>query len=249
MHATRRQFLARTGGSLLAVLAAPHLFGSPDHVARAQAIPGSPSFRGAAGKSIQGPVSLTTGMAVLRAQHNGTQNFGVTLFLPDAGVPLQQSVDTDAYTDSSLVYNEIGAIKGGAVAMIGTPGDHYLAVDASGAFQISVEQPVPGNVTTVQQTTFSGRGKDVTPYFTLPAGLSVLSVQTSGAQFRGWLYHLDDLGGAPLPDGINVYDGRFFDFTFPGNQASYPVYLPDAGPYLLVTDNISPTDTWTFAFQ
>src|SRR5205823_211867 len=105
------------------------------------------------------------------------------------------------------------------------------------------EQPLPETVATVQQTVFSGRGKDVTSYFTLPDGLSSLSVQTSNQQLRGWLYHLDDLGGAPLPDGINVYDGRFFDFTFPGNQSSYPVSLPDSGPYLLVVDNIGPTDT------
>lgn len=52
-----------------------------------------------------------------------------------------------------------------------------------------------------------------------------------------------------MPDGINVYDGRVFDFTFPGNQPSYPIDLPDSGPYLLVTDNIGPTDSWTFTFQ
>ena len=247
---TRRQFLALAGGATAGAIAAPGLLGLRTHAVHAQAIPGAPSFRGAAGKSIQGPLTLSAGMAVFRAQHNGTANFGVTLFLPNPGEAIQQSYDEVSYTDSSLVYNEIGAYKGGAVAMAGTPGDHYLGITASGAYQVSVEQPVPGNVTTVQQTTFSGRGKDVTPYFMLPAGLSSLSVQTSNTDFfRGWLYHIDDLGGEPLPDGINVYDGRFFDFSFPGNQPSYPVYLPDSGPYLLSTDNIGPNDTWTFTFQ
>jgi hypothetical protein len=227
----------------------PDLLRRGRRTALAQPIPGSPSFTGAAGKSIQGPVTLNAGMTVLRAQHNGSGNFVVTLFVSNPDETPQQSVDDASYTDSSLVYDEIGAYKGGAVAMAGTAGDHYLAVTASGAFQIAVEQPRPETVNPIQQTTFSGRGKDVTPYFTLPDGISSLSVQTTGAQFRGWLYHLDGLGGVPITDGINVYDGRFFDFTFPGNQTSYAVTLPDSGPYLLSTDNIPPTDTWTFTFQ
>jgi hypothetical protein len=249
MKATRRQFLTLAGGATLSALSVPAFLRLGTRTASAQAIAGAPSFKGAAGKSIQGPVTLNAGLTVLRAQHNGTSNFSVTLFLPNPDETVQQSVDGGGYTDSSLVYDEIGALKEGAAAMTGTPGDHYLAVDASGAFQISIEQPLPENVAPVQQTTFSGKGKDITPYFTLPAGISSLSVQTTGQQLRGWLYHLDDLGGEPVTDGINVYDGRFFDFTFPGNQSSYPVSLPDAGPYLLVTDNLGLTDTWTYTFQ
>lgn len=249
MKASRRQFFAIAGGAALGAVVAPDLLRFRVPAVSAQAIAGAPSFTGAAGKSIQGPVALNAGMAVLRAQHNGASNFVVTLFVPNPNETIQQSVDDASYTDVSLVYDEIGSYKGGAVAMVGTPGAHYLAVNASGAFQISVEQPLPGNVATVQQTTFSGRGKDITPYFTLPAGISSLSVQTTSTNFRGWLYHIDSLGGAPQPDGINVYDGRFFDFTFPGNQTSYPVNLPDSGPYLLATDNLGPTDTWTFTFQ
>jgi hypothetical protein len=154
--------------------------------------------------------------------------FVATLFLPNPTETVQHSVGDASYTDAAFVYNEVGAC---------------------GAFQLSVAQPLPSNVTTVQQTTFSGTGKDVTPYFTLPAGIASLSVQTTSDRFRGWLYHLDDLGGEPVGDGINVYDGHFFDFTFPGNQLSYPVKLPDSGPYLFATDNLSTTDTWTFTFQ
>ncbi len=249
MSTNRRHFLALAGAAAAGVVAAPALLRGTAGIARAQAIPGAASVKGAAGKSIQGPVSLNAGMAVFRAQHNGTENFSMTLLLPNPAKTVQQSVDDGSYTDSSLVYNEIGAVKANAVAMIGTPGSYYMSMDASGAYQVSIEQPVPGNVRTVQQTSFSGRGKDVSPYFTLPAGLTSLSVQTNAMQLHGWLYHLDDLGGAPLPDGINVYDGRFFDFTFPGNQTSYPVLLPDAGPYLLAVDNIGPTETWTYSFQ
>jgi hypothetical protein len=193
-------------------------------------------------------VDLNTGMVVLRAQHNGTGNFTVWQFIPSPNETVQDSFDHATYTDSSLVFNEIGAYKGGAVAMAGTAGPHFLGVTASGGYQISVEQPLPGNVTTVEQTVFPGRGKDISPYFTLPPGISSLSVETSSKYLLAWLYHLDDLGGQPVTGGINGYGGRFFDFTREG-VASYPVSLPDQGPYLLAVDNIGPTDTWTFTFQ
>lgn len=250
MKSTRRRFLSIAGGATLGALAAPALLQRNASRASAQAIPGAPVLRGAAGKSIQGPVSLNAGMVVLRAQHNGASNFGVTLFLPSAGETAQQNYDDGSFSDYSSPYNEIGAYRGGAVSVLGTPGDHYLAVDASGAYQISLEQPLPSNVTGSRQATFSGRGNDVTPYFTLPAGITSLSVDTSSTSLRAWLYHLDDLGGAPLPDGINVYDGRFFDFSFPDNQSSYPVRLPDSGPYLLAVNNLlTVTDAWTLTFR
>jgi hypothetical protein len=248
MDLNRRQFLTIAGGVTLGALTASKFLGAAVGV-QAQAIPGAQSFQGAAGKSVPGPAALNAGMAVLRAQHNGTGNFTVTLFLPNPAETPAQSAEDATYTDSSLSYDEIGMYKGGAVAMIGTPGAHYLAVNSSGAFSIGIEQPLPSNVSPAQQTTFSGKGKDVSPYFTLPSSVSSLSVQTSSSSFRGWLYHVDSLGGGPVQGGINVYDGRFFDFTFPGNQTSYPVSLPDSGPYLLATDNLKPTDTWTFTFQ
>ncbi len=101
----------------------------------------------------------------------------------------------------------------------------------------------------VQPTTFTGKGKDVTPYFLPPSGISTLSVQTTAKQFCGWLYHIDDLGGGPVSGGVGGYDGRFFDFTSANPASSFPVNPPNAGPYLLSTDNVTPNDSWTFTFQ
>ncbi len=56
-------------------------------------------------------------------------------------------------------------------------GDHYLAVNASGAWQIGVEQPVPENVSPVQQTSFLSQGQDVTPCFMLPDGIQQIALQ------------------------------------------------------------------------
>src|SRR5947209_18045375 len=90
MNTTRRRFLTLTGGAALSAIAAPRLLQLSSRTAHAQAIPGAPTFRGAAGMSIVGPVSLNAGITVVRAQHNGSDTFSVTLFLPSPNETTQQ---------------------------------------------------------------------------------------------------------------------------------------------------------------
>ncbi|HEY7294319.1 MAG TPA: hypothetical protein VH916_04715 [Dehalococcoidia bacterium] len=233
------------------LLAAPQILRWSAPAAHAQAIPGSPSFRGAAGKSVVGPVALNAGVTVLRAQHNGTANFVVNLAVPNEGFGPQDAFDMAQTSDSSLVYDIIGSYKGGAVAMAALNAGYYLAVTASGAWQVSVEQPLSETVNPVQQTSFSSKGEDVTPYFTLPDGISQITLQAPpNASLVGYLYHLDDLGGAPVQAGYMGYGGRIFDFTLPDNPNSYPITLPDAGPYIFyVANDINDTTPWTVSFS
>jgi hypothetical protein len=250
MSMPRRRFLTLAGGAALGLAAAPRLLRAGALTAQAQAIPGAPSFKGAAGSTIVGPVTLNAGLTVLRAQHNGTENFGATLFLPAAGETAQQSYDLGDFSDFSAPFNLIGAVKAAGVVLTTTPGDHYIIVSASGAWQLSVEQPVPENVTAVTKTTFSGKGQDVSSYFTLPDGISTISVQTASTSLYAWLYHLDDLGGEPVEAGIDVYDGRIFDFTFPGNAPSVPITIPDSGPYLIaVANTLDNSDGWSITLS
>lgn len=250
MDTTRRRFLRMSGAAALGLVVAPRLLRLGAVVADAQVIPGSPSFKGAAGTTMIGPVTLNAGMTVWRVQHNGTANFGTTIFLPSAGETAQQSYEHGNFTDYAVPFNLIGAVKAAAVVLTTTPGDHYFIVSATGAWQISVEQPLPETVTPVQQTKFSGKGQDVSPYFTLPSGLSTISVQTASTSLYGWLYHLDDLGGEPVEAGIDVYDQRIFDFTFPGNTPSAAITLPDSGPYLIaVANTLDNSDAWTISFS
>lgn len=249
MHTTRRRFLA-LGGVAAGLLATPRLLRLGATAAHAQPIPGAPSFRGAAGKTVVGPVTLNAGVTVLRAQHNGTQNFVVNLAIPNAGYSPQDAFDQAETTDNSLVYDIIGSYKGGAAALATQNADYYLAVTASGAWQIAVEQPLPENVTPVQQTSFSLKGQDVTPYFALPGGITQITLDApQGATLQGYLYHIDDLGGSAVQAGYGGYDGRIFDFTLPDNPNNYPVSLPDAGPYLFyVTNDIENSTPWTVSF-
>ncbi|HLZ72009.1 MAG TPA: hypothetical protein VKV26_19060 [Dehalococcoidia bacterium] len=250
MRTTRRRFLALSGGVGASLLAAPRLLRLGAAPARAQAIPGAPSFRGASGKSVVGPVTLLAGVTVLRAQHNGTGNFVVNLAVPNGGYSPQDAFDMAQTTDNSLVYDIIGAYKGGAAAMAAQNADYYLAVTASGAWQVAVEQPLPENISPVQQTSFSGKGQDVTPYFMLPDGISQISLDApQGAPLLGYLYHVDDLGGSAVQAGAMSYDGRIFDFSIPDNPNSYAIGLPDDGPYVFyVTNDIQNQSAWTVSF-
>ena len=250
MATTRRRFLTLAGGAALSVATAPRLLRVGTSAAHAQAIPGAPSFTGAAGTTIVGPVTLNAGLTVLRAQHNGTANFGATLLLPAPGETAQQSYDLGDFSDFSSPFNLVGALKSAGVVLTATPGDYYLLVSATGAWQLSVEQPLPETVSPVTMTSFSGKGQDISPYFVVPSGLSTISVQTASDSLYGWLYHLDDLGGEPVQAGIDVYDGRIFDFTFPGNAPSVPITLPDSGPYLIaVANTLTNSDAWTITLS
>ncbi len=251
MPTTRRRFLALSGGVVGSLIAAPALLRLGATAAHAQAIPGSPSFRGAAGKSVVGPVTLNAGVTVLRAQHNGTGNFIVNLAVPNAGFSPQDAFDMAQTMDNSLVYNIIGSYKGASVALAALDAAYYVAVDASAAWQIAVEQPLPENVSPVQQTSFSSKGQDSTPYFTLPDGISQISLQAPpNSSLVGYLYHLDDLGGEAVQAGYMGSQESIFDFTLPDNPNSYPISLPDSGPYLFyVTNDINDTTPWTVSFS
>ncbi len=259
MKTNRRQFVTTAGGLLLGGLAASTPLLRTPRAVRAQAIPGAPSFRGTAGVSIVGPVSLNAAVTVLRAQHNGNGNFVVQLFVPAPGETPQQSVALADYNDFFLAFDLIGAVKPAAGLVTTIPGDHYLQVTASGAWQISVEQPLPATLPPVLKTSFSGRGTDVSSYFVLPPVISTIGVDTASSSLRAWLYHIDDLGGEAIQAGLNGYDGRIFDFTFPDYQTSYPVLLPvpldengrpqNSGPYVLAVNNVGNEEQWTISFN
>ena len=250
MLTSRRRFLAMAGGTALGVVAAPRLLRLNATAVHAQAIPGAQTFKGAAGKSYLGPIPLAAGVTVLRVQHNGTANFVVNTYIPNDGYTPQDAFDQAQTTDNSLVYDIIGADKGGSVVLTQYNANYYMYVNASGAWQISIEQPLPENVSPTQGTSFSGKGQDITPYFMLPDGISQISLQApAGSALHGYLYHIDDLGGEAIQAGVMGYDSTIFDFTRLDNQPTTAISLPDDGPYVFfVTNDVNDTTPWTVSF-
>lgn len=250
MRTTRRRFLTLAGGALASVAVTPSLLRLTSQGAFAQAIPGSPAFTGNATTSVVGPVSLNAGVTVVRAQFEGATNFAAVLALPQPGAGPAGPYVTDSYLP---IFNQTGAFKGAAVALPSVPGDYFLTTSAAGAFKLSVEQPLPETITPVQQTVFSGKGLDASPYFMLPDGISQISMQSTNPQQVATLYHLDDLGGEALVAGVQGFDtthgSTLFDFRDPTNQGTFPLSLPDDGPYLLsVWNDINDQSTWTISF-
>ena len=247
MRTTRRKFLTFAGGTAAGLVLAPRLPRLGALPASAQAIPGAPAFTGNVSTTSLGPVSLNAGVTVVRAQFNGTTNFSASMILPQPGTrPSDAAPATGGFF---ALFNQIGAFKGAAAALVGVPGSYYFQIGSTGAFQLSVEQPLPESVTPAQQTSFTGKGPDVTPYFTLPAGISQISMQTSSKFLVATLYHLDDLGGSPLVAGVQGHDGSIFDFRDPSNQPVVPITLADGGPYVFaVTNDINSQSTWSVSF-
>jgi len=250
MQTTRRQFLTRAGGATASLALAPLLAQIGRAPADAQAIAGAQTFTGTATTTSLGPVSLTAGLTVMRVQFNGTGHFSVSMIQPGPGQgPSGLPVTGGYYAFQNLV----GPYRGAAVALVTVPGSYYLQPNADGAFQLSIEQPTPETVTPVQQTTFSGKGPDVSPYFMLPSSVSQISCQTPAKQLVAYLYHLDDIGGSPIVAGLQGPGGTIFDYRDPANQTTAALSLPDAGPYLLAITNVVPNDpanqnTWTLSF-
>ena len=252
MRTTRRQFLALAGAGVASLMATPALLRLGDVEVFAQAIPGAPTFRGDATTTSLGPVTLNAGVTVVRAQFNGATNFAAALIQPEPGQGPSGLPVTGGYF---ALFNQLGPFRGAAVALAGVPGSYFLTTSSSGAFQVSVEQPLPETVSPVQQTSFSAKGQDVSPYFTLPDGISQISMQAAAPPgpplaLVAYLYHLDDLGGEAIAAGVGGLNNTIFDFRDANNQPSFPISLPDSGPYILaVANDINDQNTWTITFS
>jgi len=109
-------------------------------------------------------------------------------------------------------------------------------------------------VTPVEGRRFEGENQGVTPVFALPAGTYTLHL-TSGADVGlwGWLYQVDDLGGAAV--FADDYDGRFFVSSAPGPyDQTVTLTLRRPGLFLAKVDATSlgstrAPDTWTLTIE
>jgi hypothetical protein len=228
---TRRQFLVFGTTAVTAILSA--------RGARAQQ---TSATSGSAAATI-GPVTLRVGLAVIQVQFNGTGHFAGTV------VPATTTVGASGASPAPVpLFDRSGTFKASAATLIVTAGAYYAEVTSDGACQLLFQQPLPGTVSAAPQTSLAGVGNDVSSYFTVGTTVSTLSVHTSSSQLRAWLYHLDNNGGEAIQGGVMGADGRFLDLTAIGAQMSYPVTLPDSGPYLIAVNNVSPGDTWLFSF-
>lgn len=184
------------------------------------------SYNGYSTPLVVGPVSLRAGVVVVRARHGGNANFVVSMVTQDPGKAPENS-----YDNRYLLINSIGRFDGAAAEVLKTDGDYYLLVSAGGAYEFRVEQPLPENITPVEQREFSGEHQQVTPVFALEAGTNTLRATSDGTgNFFVWLYEVDDLGGAAINGD---YAGRLIAVTNGPADESVTVTLRHGGLYLI----------------
>jgi hypothetical protein len=225
-------------GAAMAAIVLLMAAGSGPGTLRAQ----SNSFQGSA-KGTQGPVSLHAGLAIVRGKSNGAGNFTVSLATQDPGATVANS-----FSNRYLMIDSVGAYNGAAAALLTQDGSYYFDVtQASGPYQLSVEQPAPSTAQPVNQTSFSGKGQQVTSAFTLQPGTYTVTAQNDSTALRVRMYFIDDLGGGAVvsPD-TGYYGDELIDSTIPPSLMSVSITVtspgvdsrgnPLPGTYLLYVD-------------
>lgn len=129
--------------------------------------------------------TLQAGVTIFHITYAGTSYFGVTL--KDAN---GEHVD--------LLANEIGAYTGDALIGVkdgnyagAEPGQHFLDIQAEGAWTISIEQPRVSSSTSVP-TTISGHGDDASVPIMLTNGVAVFNITYEGSDYFGVDLWADD---------------------------------------------------------
>jgi hypothetical protein len=185
----------------------------------------SNAFQGSA-NGTQGPVSLHAGLAIVHGKSNGAGNFTVSLVTQDPGATVANS-----FSNRYLMIDSVGAYNGAAAALLTQDGSYYFDVtQASGPYQLSVEQPATSSAQPVNQTSFSGKGQQVTSAFTLQPGTYTVTAQNDSTALRVRMYFIDDLGGGAVvsPD-TGYYGDELIDSTIPPGLMSVSITVTSPG--------------------
>lgn len=195
------------------------------------------------------------GVVIAHTRYNGSGVFFADLQTrdPTAAKPLSQ--DPSAYKNSYQLFNASGRVNGAAALMVPSDNTYYLVMDASGPYEFSFEQPTPETVSPVNQTSFTGKAQDVSPYFQLPAGPMTVTIQADSTALQFWLYGVDDLGGGPIPAATdpNTSDGRLVSAgpEGPPTSRTINVVIPSSGIYFFyaIAYGSAGSFSWTASVQ
>jgi hypothetical protein len=138
------------------------------------------TFHGTAnGRDTSHAVDLRAGLVVVRAKHGGSRNFIVNLVLPTPGRDIRQGVD-----EGISLINAIGRYDGGAAGRVPKAGRYVVDMQASGSYEITIEQPPLSQSAEPGVLEFSGTGQQVTPVVIIPAGARRISFTHDGVNGR-----------------------------------------------------------------
>ncbi len=200
------------------------------------------TFRGTAnGRDTSHTVDLRPGLVVVRARHAGSSNFILELVLPKPGVDIQREYDEAVY-----LINHIGQYNGGAAGKVRKGGTYTLDIQASGSYEIIVEQPPLTQIADEGQLEFSGKSQQVTPVFTMPAGARRITFTHEGDGVSGsrrpfaqvWLYDMEG-------NTVAGESGRLFN-EFDPFEGTVELEIILDGPHIFEVDA---TGSWTLRIE
>ncbi|MCK4222094.1 MAG: PKD domain-containing protein, partial [Dehalococcoidia bacterium] len=128
--------------------------------------PGPVTFTGH-GQHISPLFTLSRGLATFHMEHTGSSNF-IILLRDDQGNWVE------------LLVNEIGSFDGTKAIGIESTGSYLLDIQADGDWTVTIDQPNPKSAPAAPQT-YSGVGKQVSPFFTLASGLATFHMEHTGS--------------------------------------------------------------------
>ncbi len=129
--------------------------------------------------------TLQAGVAVFHLNHAGTSAFAVTLLDANGQYVEMLANEIGAFTGETLLGVKTGNIVGA------DPGEHYLEIEASGAWSVTIEQPRVSSGNELPQT-ISGSGPWASMAFDLPSGVVVFNTTHSGSGNFGVKLWADD---------------------------------------------------------
>lgn len=243
VHEGKRFAVTAVAASEAAITALPR--GEPDPIALVPIFPsaGGPPYqlKGGPGRTLTDPFWLNPGLVILRATHTGTANF-ITGFV----VTNEEEAKTRCSPCPIIGFNAIGVLPGNAVAgniEQDEAGAFQLRVEASGAWEIVVDQPQPTEPLALPQT-FSGVGEyHVTPFFHARGGPLRFTTTFDGERER-WanaiVEVLDASGALAFRVDVEPREGS--------NTETFEQVVPE-GDYLLYIHNFFSEIKWTIKVE
>ena len=164
---------------------------------------------------------LESCLAIFKLSYQGDRNFIVHL-LDENGSQVGQSV-----------VNVIGSFDG-SQAMQAKAGQHVLDVQASGPWNITIEQPRFSSAP--QTTSFNGAGQTASEPFRLSKGLTTFNMNHQGS--RNFIVHLLDKNGAKVGGSLVNEIGPF--------EGSKAIRVPKDDIYLF---DVQADGPWTIQVE
>ena len=153
------------------------------------------------GDHLTAPFELRDGLLIMELQHEGASNFIVSVLAEDGD---QWELSVNMIGDYSG--DRVHSIHEGSVWGL-EPGMHRLEIEADGAWDITLEQPVFTEGRSLPYE-FHGVGDEVSRVLVLDAGtIPVTLSHTGSSNFIVWAFSVDGSNAELLVNEIGDYEG------------------------------------------